>query len=89
VSSKLWEVHNNVKEVNKLNEPTSISLDKMSADDVVLFGSSVSIPMQIMTLDSVTPSVRAEVTDLKCGDEIEVELVPQKGFKCTISYKSE
>ncbi|NOR72157.1 MAG: lysogenic conversion protein [Methylomarinum sp.] len=77
----------NVKMLVESTEPTSMQWVEKVADKVSLFGNDVTLPAKIISLDPVIPKIRGKVDELKSGDAIKIEWVPQKGFKCTVSYE--
>jgi len=77
----------NVKMLIEPSEPTSIQWVEKVSEKVSLFGNDVTLPVKIISLDFVAPKIYSKVDELRSGDTIKIEWVPQKGFKCTVRYE--
>jgi len=78
----------NVKMLIESTESTSIQWVEKVGEKVSLFGHAVTLPVKKISLDPVIPKIHGKVDELKSGDAIKIEWVPQKGFKCIVSYKT-
>jgi hypothetical protein len=61
---------------------------QQEGEEVELFGVNVNLPARVISLDSVLPKIHAEIENLNSGDVVKVEWLPQKDFKCIVSYES-
>jgi hypothetical protein len=78
----------NVKALVEVIEPDSLRMVQQIGEDIELFGINVNLPAKIISLDSVLPKIYKDINDLKCGDVVKVEWLPQEDFKCIVSYES-
>lgn len=77
----------NVKLLNEVTEPNSVTIVQHEGEEVELFGVKVNLPAKVIRLDSVLPKVHAKIENLNSGDVVKVEWLPQKDFKCIVSYE--
>jgi len=77
----------NVKMLVESTESTSMQWVEKVGEKVSLFGNDVTLPVKIISLDFVAPKIYSKVDELRSGDTIKIEWVPQKGFKCTVRYE--
>lgn len=79
---------NNVKILTESTAPNSFQILQPNEEEIDLFGVKVNLPPKRLTLNSVLPKFHGEIKKLKRGDIVKVEWVPQKDFKCVVSYDS-
>ncbi len=77
---------NNAKILSQIKEPIFIKIVQQAGEKIELFGVGIELPPKIISLESVLPKVYGIVDEMKSGDVIKVEWIPQNGFKCTVSY---
>lgn len=77
----------NVKALNEITEPNSLRMVQQEGEEVELFGVNVNLPARVISLNSVLPKIHAEIESLNSGDVVKVEWLPQKDFKCIVSYE--
>lgn len=82
------ENHENLKELFKKTEPRSLRITQNSGETIHLFGSPVDIPPEVITIDQITPKFLKNIDDLKEGDTVTVEWIPEKDCKLTYSFKT-
>lgn len=78
--------YNNLKLLTGTKDPISIRVVQKEGDDVELFGVKLKLPIRTIILDSVLPKIHGEINDLKVGDTIKIEWLPQESFKFYITY---
>ena len=78
----------NIQALTEVVEPNSLMMVQKDGEDIELFGINVNLPVKIISLDSVLPKIHEEIKNLKDGDIVKVEWLPQKDFKCIVSYES-
>jgi len=78
----------NVKALTEITEPNSLRMVQQEGEVVDLFGVNVNLPARVISLESVLPKIHEEIENLNSGDVVKVEWLPQKDFKCIVSYES-
>lgn len=75
-----------IKTLTEMKTPTTIKI--IQQDEVVeIFGINVELPPKAFTLECVLPKIYGEIKRLRGGDVVTVEWLPQKNFKCIVSYE--
>lgn len=78
----------NVQMLTDKTEPATMRMVEEFGETINLFGTEIVLPPRATTLYSVLPKLSVETENLKCGDEVTVEWIPQKDFKCIVSYET-
>jgi hypothetical protein len=78
----------NVKTLIASTEPNSIRIAQQAGEQVELFGVEINLPAKVIYLSSVLPKIHGEVDNLKSGDTVKVEWLPQQDYRGIVSYES-
>ena len=75
---------NNINNIEKTKDPTVLRFEQVEGEVVNIFGSLVTLPKLSHTFTKVKPKIKTKITEIKPGDEVMVEWIPNKGCELLV-----
>jgi hypothetical protein len=91
VTCNIKILDNSLALIQTFNKPTTIQFIENAGEEIMLFNTTIELPQKIITLNNVLAKLDdgVELNNLKIGDEIKVEWVPQENFQYSETYKTQ
>jgi hypothetical protein len=71
------------------NEGASVKMRMDSGEPIFLFGTAVTLPPLTIIQSPVIANVIGDYSDIKAGDSLKIELVPQENYRCIFKYEAQ
>ena len=76
----------NIKNLSEKTVPFDVQIVEKNNNEIEIFGTNIILPPRIINFISILPKIHGEIGNIKAGDTVEVELLPQSNFRYTVSY---
>jgi hypothetical protein len=88
---KIEILADNLSFIQELGNPTSIQFSENIGETVKLFDTTIKLPAKLMSLTNVLAKLKngKEIAELKIGDVIDIEWIPQGNFQYSVTYKTQ
>jgi len=81
--------YHNINTIVSSDKPMLFRFKDHDYDKISLFGDSFYVPPKTIYVHNVIPNINKDLSSVKPGDLLHVELLPAEGFKCTTTFEDE
>jgi hypothetical protein len=78
----------NVEFLMDTKQPALVEFIESTREQIELFGTKITLPNKMISMESVLPKIKQDISDSKDGDIVTIEWIPCENFSAKISYEN-